>query len=272
MKNLIRLFFTFLVVGTISSCEKKVEVISYEGGTPPVLTADRSVIALSFVNKDNIGLKLIWTNPDYKFTTGLSSQDVSYLLEIGKDGTNFSPVKQLSVAKDLTYTFTQGELNDYLLNTLNLTPAVAASVQFRVTSTLLNNTIPLSSNVLKFVLTPFAIPPKVTPPASDALFLVGSATPGGWNNPVPVPSQQFTRTNATFYTITIALIGGQSYLFLPVNGDWSAKFGGLGANNGNNPNGDDFKPNGGDILAPTASGNYKIDVDFQKGKFTLTKL
>lgn len=272
MKNLIRLLFTFLVAGTISSCEKKVEMISYEGGTPPALTADRSAVALSFVNQSSTGLKLMWTNPDYKFTTGISSQDVSYLLEIGTEGTSFSPVKQLTISKDLSYTFTQGELNDYLLNTLNLPPAVVANVQFRVTSRLLNNTVPLTSNVMKFVLTPFAIPPKVTPPASNALFIVGSATPGGWNNPVPVPSQQFTRTSPTFYTITVPLIGGQSYLFLPVNGDWSAKFGVIGGNNSNNPNGDDFRNGGGDILAPTASGNYKIDVDFQKGKFTLTKL
>ncbi len=272
MKNLIRLLFSFLVVGTFASCEKKVETINYEGGTAPTLTADRSTVALSFVNQSNTGLKLYWTNPDYKFTTGLSSQDVSYLLEIGVEGQNFTPVKQITISKDLTYTFTQGELNDYLLNTLNLPAAAAANVQFRVTSRLINNSVPLTSNIMKFVLTPFAIPPKVAPPASGKLFLVGSATPGGWNNPVPVPSQQFTQTSPTFYTLTVPLIGGGSYLFLPVNGDWSAKFGGIGSNNTNNTSGDDFKPGGGDLLAPTASGNYKIDVDFQKGKFTLTKL
>ena len=112
----------------------------------------------------------------------------------------------------------------------------------------------------------------MAPPASNQLFLVGSATNGGWNNPVPVPSQQFTQISSTLYEITVPLIGGGSYLFLPVNGDWSAKYGGLGSNNTNNPNGDDFKPQGGDLIAPAAGGNYKIQVDFQRGKFTLTKL
>ncbi|MEK7199408.1 MAG: hypothetical protein AAB212_05760, partial [Bacteroidota bacterium] len=69
----------------------------------------------------------------------------------------------------------------------------------------------------------------------------------------------------------IALSGGNSYLFLPVNGDWGAKYGAIGANNSNNPDGDDFKPGGGDMLAPAVSGNYKISVDFQRGKFTVTK-
>ena len=76
----------------------------------------------------------------------------------------------------------------------------------------------------------------------------------------------------TKFEITLPLTGGGSYLFLPVNGDWSAKYGALGANNTNNPNGDDFKPGGGDLIAPGVSGDYKIEVDFQRGKFTLTKL
>ncbi len=264
--------FAFLIAGAFASCEKKIEQINYEGGTAPVLSADRSSVALSFANQANTAVKLMWTNPDYKFTTGLSSQDVNYLLEIGIEGQNFTPVKAISLSKDLSYTFTQGELNDYLLNTLNLAPAAAANIQFRVTSRLLNNTVPLASNTLKLVLTPFAIPPKVAPPASNKLFIVGNATPGGWNNPVPVPSQEFTRVSPTFYTLTLPLIGGNSYLFLPVNGDWSTKYGFTGGNNANSTSGDDFKIQGGDMKAPAASGNYKIDVDFQKGKFTLTKL
>jgi starch-binding outer membrane protein SusE/F len=272
MKNFVKLLFTFFIAGAFVSCEREIEQINYEGGTPPVLTADRTTVPLSFANQGNTGLKLSWTNPDYKFTTGLNSQDVSYLLEIGVEGTNFSPVKALSLSKDLSYTFTQGELNDYLLNTLNLPAGQAANVQFRVTSTLLNNSVPLTSNIMKFTLTPFAIPPKVTPPASGQLYLVGSASPGGWNNPVPVPSQRFTQVSPTFYTLTVPIIGGGSFLFLPVNGDWGAKFGGVGSNNTNNPNGDDFKAQGGDLLAPSVSGTYKIDVDFQKGKYTMTKL
>ena len=272
MKNLVRLLFTFLLAGVFASCEKKVEQINYEGGTAPVLTADRTTIPLAFVNQNNNALKLSWTNPDYKFTTGLSSQDVNYLLEIGVEGQNFTPVKAISVSKDLSYTFTQGELNDYLLNTLNLPAAQAANVQFRITSRLLNNSVPLTSNILKFTVTPYAIPPKVTPPASGQLYLVGSATPGGWNNPVPVPTQRFTQVTPTLYTLTVPIIGGGSFLFLPVNGDWSAKYGFIGSNNTNNPNGDDFKAQGGDMLSPSVSCTYKIDVDFQKGKYTMTKL
>ena len=257
------------------SCKKDEYKIFYEGGTAPVLSANKTgTIALSFVNKDLEAVKFSWTNPNYLFTTGLSSQDVSYLLEVDTTNSNFTNPsrKSITIAKNLSLTMTQGELNDYLLNQLVLKAGQSHNVEMRVTSSI-NNKVPLVSNVLKFVLTPFAIPPKVTPPATNKLYLVGSATPGGWNNPVPVPTQEFTQISPTFYQInSIALSGGNSYLFLPLNGDWGVKFGAIGGNNSNNVNEDDFRIGGGDMLAPTVSGNYKIEVDFQRGKFKLTKL
>lgn len=267
------LSFSFLVV-LISSCKKEENKIYYEGGTNPVLTASPTgTIPLSFANKDLEAVKLNWTNPSYQFTTGLSSQDVVYQLEIDTTGANFTNPKRkiLTISKDLGLSMTQNDLNDYLLNQLQLTVAAPHNIEMRVRSTI-GAAVPLYSNVVKFTVTPYAIPPKVTPPASGKLFLVGSATPGGWNNPVPVPSQEFTKVSATFFQITVAITGGGSYLFLPVNGDWGTKYGALGSNNTNNVNGDDFRQGGGDMLAPAASGNYKIEVDFQRGKFQLTKL
>jgi len=127
----------------------------------------------------------------------------------------------------------------------------------------------------------FTVTPYGGTLATD-LFIVGNATPGGdasgWNNPVPVPSQQFTRVNSSLFELTIALNADKSYLFLPVNGSWAAKYGGMGANNSNNVNGDDFKYNGSDMKAPAISGTYKISVNFAasnavgaSGKTTLVK-
>ena len=266
-------FFTVIIV--LLSCKKDEHKIFYEGGTVPALSASKSgTIPLSFANKDLEAVKLSWTNPDYKFTTGNSSQDVAYLLEIDTTNSNFTNPgrKAISISKDLFLTMTQGELNDYLLNQLVLKPAIPHNIEIRVTSRLVNNTIPLVSNVLKFIATPYAIPPKVAPPTTGKLYLVGNATPGGWNNPVPVPSQEFTVISPTSFQLTVAMTGGNSYLFLPLNGDWGVKFGGIGANNTNNVNEDDFRIGGGDLLAPAQSGNYKIEVDFQRGKFKLTKL
>ena len=277
MKRIISIGFLILFIATFFSCKRNIETIYFKGGAQPVLSANKAVIAMSFATSSSEAVKFSWTNPNYVFTTGVSSQDVSYLLEIDTTGANFTnPArKQISISRELSLSITQGDLNDYLLNQLGLVAGQPHNIEFRITSTLLNNSVPLISNVLKFVITPFVIPPKVTPPASGKLYITGSATPGGWmaGGDPELLAQKFTQVTPTYYVIaSLALNGGSSYLFVPVYGDWGAKYGGLGANNTNNPNGDDFKPNGGDLLAPAVSGNYKIEVDFQRGKFTLTKL
>jgi hypothetical protein len=120
----------------------------------------------------------------------------------------------------------------------------------------------------KFTMTPFTQQHGLP----DSLYIVGDATPGGWNNPVPVPSQQFTRINATTFEITINLTSGKKYLFLPTNGDWGRKYGATDGAAANINLGGPFKPEGEDMPAPTVTGNYKIVVDFLTGKYTLTKI
>jgi len=274
MKNIFKALLLFVIAGCFFSCEKDENQVVFDGGTAPVLKTSTAVIPLSFINKDLPAFTLSWTNPNYQFNTGLSSQDVTYLIEIDTVGANFTNPKRqsVSVAKDLSRTFLQTEFNDFLLNTLQLTPNQPHNVEIRVTSSLVNNTVPLKSNKLSFTVTPYPIPPKVASPASGKLFLVGGATPGGWSNPVPEPAQQFTKLSETMFVLTVNLTANESYLFLPVNGSWSAKYGFTGANNTNNVNGDDFRAEGGDMKAPATGGSYKIEVDFQRGKFTLTKL
>ncbi len=126
----------------------------------------------------------------------------------------------------------------------------------------------------KFKVTPFA----GTLPSD--LFMVGGATPGGWGNPVPVPSQQLTRLNSSQWQLSsIALTAGEKYLFLPVNGSWAAKYGATNAGAAGIGNGGAITLDGQDIPAPSASGNYKIlvnfatnDPAFPTGKFSAVKL
>ncbi len=103
---------------------------------------------------------------------------------------------------------------------------------------------------------------------TDSLYAVGDATPGGWANPVPVPSQQFTQDNSGVFELTLTLASSGSYLFLPKNGDWGHKFGGASATGGA-LFADNSVP-GSNTPAPTASGNYKVVVNFITSKYTVT--
>nr|MBP7931124.1 hypothetical protein [Chitinophagaceae bacterium] len=148
---------------------------------------------------------------------------------------------------------------------------VAYNMEVRIISSHANNNERLLSNALPLKYTAYVTPPKVTIPASKALFLVGSATAGGWNNPVPMPSQQFTRIDSVTYEGTFYMKGGQQYLCLPVNGDWSNKYS-VKDNNAVGLNaGGDFGFNLSDNFpGPSKTGVYKIRLDFQAGKFTVT--
>jgi len=267
---------TLILFGAMTSCKKDENKIAFLGGTAPVLSADMTnVLPMSLANSDNPAVSLNWTNPNYSFTTGVSSQNVTYILEIDTVGSNFtnSKKKQVSISGDLSKTLTQGELNDYLQNQLELSVGVPHNIEMRLVSSIggSSNT-ELISNVLKFTATPFVVPPKVQIPVSGRLFMVGNATPGGWSNPVPAPAQEFTQISPTLYELTLPLVGGNSYLFLPVNGSWDVKYGYDGGNNQNDTDGDNLKIQGGDMKAPSTSGVYKIQVNFQQGKFKLTPL
>ena len=279
MKKISKIFiFSALILSGMWACKKEENRVIFQGGTAPVLTASVTNIPLSYATLNDEALQLSWTNPNYQFNTGISSLNVNYNIEIDTTGANFTnPDREvLSLGTDLSRNFTQSVFNDYLLNQLQLKPAINHDIELRVTSFLVGGAEPLASNVLKFTVTPFAIPPKVTPPASGNLFIVGSGVSGGWNNPLTDPAiQQFTQVSSTDYQLITALIGDGEYKFISVNGlwdsdkQWSIKT--------EQSSGDpstlnfDLYPNGGNCRAPLQSATYKIDVDFQRGKVTLTK-
>lgn len=274
MKKISSIILTAILALGIFSCKKDENKVIFRGGTPPVLTSSvTGSIPLSYTSKDNQAIKLLWTNPNYQFNTGISSLNVNYNLEIDTMGANFTnPNREvISLGTDLSKTLLQSELNDYLLNQLQLKPAVLHNIEIRVTGFLVGGSEPLASNVLSFKVTPYAIPPKVTPPASGELYITGNAVASDWTN-TPPASQKFTQVSPTFYTLNVNLTGGNSYTFLPTYGSWNDKYSIATKNDPNEIYGGDFQWQGNDILAPPVSGNYKIDVDFQRGKFAVTKL
>ena len=124
--------------------------------------------------------------------------------------------------------------------------------------------ITLNFQTGKYSVTPYA---GVLP---SSLFIVGDATDGGWNNPVPTPSQELTRINSSVFQLTLPITGGKQYLLLPVNGDWSHKYSVQDNSIGGLASGGDF---GYDLPqnfpGPANSGTYTITVNFVTGKFTV---
>ena len=274
MKYLSPLLFFSILLLTVSSCEKEENKIYYEEGTPPVLTASATDISLEPGLESNTALVLNWTNPNYRFTTGVSSHDVTYTFEMDTAGANFNSGKKYTsvVAKEMSKTYTVAELNAILGNDmlLQLNPRRDYTLELRIISSI-GSSAKLTSNVVSITTRPFAPPPKVTPPASGELYITGSAVASDWTN-APPATQKFTRVSDTYYTLDIALTGAKSYTFLPVHGSWDYKYSIKTKNDPNLIYGGDFQSGGEDILAPPTTGTYQIEVDFQIGKFKVTKL
>jgi len=276
MKNILKLLFgSLFLVAFLSSCKKDENKIYYEGGTAPVLTASStSAMVLNIANRNNFAIKFDWTNPDYRFTTGISSQDVTYTLQFDTTGANFTNPKKFekAISKDLTVSFTVGELNAAILNIMELVENMAHNMEIRVKSSLANGSIPLYSNVITIVITPYL---DVLYPVPANLYITGAATPGNWmgGGDPELPSQKFTKISSSeFELASLAINPDQGFLFVPVYGNWTNKYGFTGPGLTNNVNGDDFQPGGNDFKSPPIAGNYKINVSFKTGKYTMTKL
>jgi hypothetical protein len=228
---------------------------------------------LVIANRDVPTLRLNWTNPNYRFTTGVSSQDVTYLIQIDLEGANFNSSKKYEkvVARDLVLNFTTAELNTALL-AMDLPENVAHKLEVRVIASLMNNSVPFVSNVLRMTVTPYL---DVVFPVPANLYITGAATPGNWmgGGDPELLSQKFTKISSSEFQISsLNMKASQGFLLVPVYGNWSNKYGFTGAGLGNNPDGDNFRPDGSDFVSPGVAGNYRINVSFKTGKYTFTKL
>lgn len=272
MKTILsKLFFISILAGLFSSCKKDENRIYFEGGTAPVLTASStSAMVLTGANASSQAIRFEWTNPDYMFTTGISSQDVLYVLQVDTVGANFtSPTMQeISVSRELGVAFTVKELNA-VMTKLEMLENIEHNIEFRLKASLANNTVPLFSNVIPIKITPYL--DVVTPiPPTGELYITGSGVPSDWTNSPPL-AQKCVKVSNTEYNITIALSPGFQYKFLSNLGFWQPQYGGSSATGGDIG----YNMGGGSdpdaIPTPSVAGTYKITLNFKTGKYTVVK-
>lgn len=246
-----------------------------ESGEKPMLNDELSIefadlSATSFVlikaNADEIFQEFEWSGPEYGFDAA-----VTYSLELDVTGNEFADAVVVATTSQPSVDVTVSAINTKLLS-LGLEPAEVASVEIRVKAAILSSLEPVYSTLQGFDVTPYLDEPDPLFPVPAELFIVGGATPGGWGNPVPIPTQKFTKLNSYSFGMVLDLIGGQEYLLLPVNGSWANKYnpptgGGSGATGS-------FQPNAGgnNIPGPAVDGIYKIIIDFSTGTYTTTLL
>ena len=280
MKNSIKyLCSAFLVSAALLSCKKEENKVFFQGGTAPVLsTSTTADMVLDSTNAaKTVALVFNWSNPEYQFNTGVSSQNVTYILQIDTTGSNFTnPNKQeVSIANDLRFTPTVKDFNGFL-NKMSLRYDMPHDVEFRVKASVADGatTDDLYSNVVKIKITPY-LDVAVPIPTDGTLWAIGNAFASSWDNPMKDPyvnTQQFTKVSETLYELVVDFVGGGNFKLIQQQGNWDTQY--RPKYSADVPfDGGDFEKKNADPgwNGPAAAGSYKITVDFITGKYKITK-
>jgi hypothetical protein len=272
MKKILNFIIVAIVTSLfLAACDKRDSVPYYQSGTAPVLTSSTTAVAPTPADSLKPVLSFSWTNP--KYPADSSASPVKYILQIDSSGRQFGKAVSFILSGVQADTLSAKQINTIALG-FGAYYNVAFKLDIRLISSYTNNDQQLFSNTITLTYTPYVIPPKVKPPSTKQLFLVGSASAGAWSNPVPVPTQQFEMVDSVDYAGVFNLSAGGQYLLLPQNGDWTNKYavtsssvpatgGPFGYNGGDNTYNSNF-------TGPATAGLYEIWVNFQNGTFTVT--
>lgn len=281
--NFINLILPLALVLSFASCKKEENRVVYEGGTAPVLTTTTiGTIVLLKDKKQETALSLSWTNPNYMFNTGVSSQNVNYILQVDTSGKNFASPKlqEMAIPNDLGVNLSGQQLNTFL-SKMEFASGIDQAIDIRVKSTLANNSAALTSNLLKLKVNPY-LDFAVEPPGTAAnnyldgnLWIVGDAVASGFTNPLPAPydvTQKFTRIDIMHYEGTFTFVGGGGYKLIQTQGVWGTQYHALDGSAGAGQSGSFEKKDADPQFPSPGAGKYKVQINFQTGKYTLTKL
>jgi len=142
-----------MVVLLFISCKKDETKVVASNGTAPVLTS--TAPARMVFTEDNAAANAAvfnWTASSF----GFKGSVVSYSIEVAAAGTNFKPVREITVGAGLTATVTVGTLNS-LANQLNLVPGLDGKIEMRVKASISQYYAPAYSNVLTYTVNPYQI-------------------------------------------------------------------------------------------------------------------
>jgi hypothetical protein len=186
------------------------------------------------------------------------------------DAASFGIIVNLEAGKSYLFLPLNGNWDHKFGGTSATGGALLADVAVPGSNTPTPATTGLYKIIVNFITNSYSVTPYIGPAVPDNLYIVGDATPGNWDNPVPTPSQQFTKLSNAEFRLTVSLKSTGSYLFLPINGNWDFKFGGTGAAGGALLI--DGAVPGSNTPAPAEAGNYIIHVNFLTMRYSLIKL
>ena len=241
---------TLVASFSIVSCEDYEDSYSPKLADKPVLTVSANKVTLNQKQQEQTAFSLTWTPGSNRGTNSA----INYTLEIDRKGNSFaSPVKLEAGKAAYNSNFRVDTFNDLLLNSFLIAPGTAAEMEFRVISIPLAAKVePDLSNVVTVLVTPYE-----PVPVPEALYMVGDATPNGWDNSDPTAMTKNPNDPGVF-TYEGEMFAGE-LKFLTTIGEWLPSYQ-KGADNNTLVLRTDFsQPD--DKFVIGQSGIYRITVD-----------
>src|SRR5690349_14774149 len=111
-----RIFVVMTMLFALASCTKQESRLYYFYGWAPILSStSKDTLVLEQANRNAEAVRLNWSHPNYLYTNGVASQNISYALQVDTTNTFASAVLQeISLSGSTRYVFTVDELNKLL--------------------------------------------------------------------------------------------------------------------------------------------------------------
>lgn len=204
-KNIFRLASFIFGCAAIVSCVDDNYMELDKGHDELTLSVNAQEIVLNETEHANDALALTWTTGT-NFGTG---NKIYYTLEIAKAGTDFAAPYVVVDYKTQTYEYkaTVENLNQTLRSFFGEESVL--SLEARVTA-IVPDKDELQSSVVAFNVTTYE-------PVTSTLFIIGDATPTGWDKDKML---EMKRVDNGIFTWTGKLLGGKSFKFLVSKADW----------------------------------------------------
>ena len=196
-KYISHLVFALLGCAALSACVDDDYMELDKGQNELVLTASKTEVVLNEQAHADDALELSWTTGT-NYGTG---NKISYTLELTKTGSDFadSYVAVENAVQEYSWKKSVEELNDILRNHFGATAGENISLEARLTATVTERDEKQVST------TAFSV--TAYKPLTSTLYLIGSATPGGWSAD---DATEMTRKDNGIFTWTGRLVAGSS--------------------------------------------------------------
>ncbi|MCD8385436.1 MAG: SusF/SusE family outer membrane protein [Bacteroidales bacterium] len=210
-------YFKFVGLGALAmlaACTDNDYTELDKGYTELALTASTDEVVLQESNHSSEAIALDWTTGT-NYGTG---NRISYTLDIARSGSDFAnPVTIKSgVQQDYSWAPTVEDLNSMLIDQMGLSAGQTATIDARVTA------IVTGSDDTQVATTAFTV--TTYQAVTETLYLIGDATPNGWNADNATEMQ---RTDNGIFTWTGNLTSGE-FKFLTTLGQFLPSYNNAG--------------------------------------------